>query len=273
MSGIKKPDKVYPVSPTSVPYKAHMPNIIPDPSLHGDAFNQLINNRGIRFLHRKSMPCPNLRSKSDNSHEPQCSFCDNSGIMYYEESEIFGTWANNTLEKLFQVQGVWEIGTALISFPTEYNDGRQADFKTFDQLVIPDFEVRLDDVFEYEPTPNRQQRLRYPINDVEVMRAVVGGQLKSYVKGEDFNIVDGKIEWVAGKEPAYNMNTETGEVISINYTTNPVYTVLNVLHELRATQEMGADGVKKAKRLQQQVLVKRDFLLDQQSRDRTVSDN
>lgn len=219
------------------------------------------------------MPCPNLRSLSDNSHTPGCPFCDNSGIMYYKENEIFGTWASNTLQKMFEVQGVWEVGTAIISFPTEYLTGEQADFKTYDQLVIPDFEIRLDDIIEYEPTPNRRQRLRYPINSIESMASVVNGQLKVYQAGVDFNIVDGDIEWVAGQLPSYNQNSETGEVISINYTANPVYTVLNVMHELRATQEMGMDGVKKAKRLQQQVLVKRDFLVQEDSRERTVSDN
>lgn len=271
--GIKKPDKVYPRSERSTPYASHMPETIQDPSLHGGAFDQLLNNRGIRFVHRKSMPCPNLKSLSDNSHDPDCEYCDNSGIMYFKEEEIFGAWASNTLQKLFEVQGVWEVGTAIVSFPTEYKSGEQADFKTFDQLVIPDFEVRLDDIIEYEPTPNRRQRIRYPINRIECMSSIVNGQIKIYEAGVDYNLVDGDIEWVQGREPTYNPASETGEVISLNYATNPVYTVLNVMHELRATQEMGSDGVKKARRLQQQVLVKRDFLVQEDSRDRTVSDN
>lgn len=273
-NGIKKPDKVYPTAERSTPYASHMPEIIQDPSIHGDAFNQLINNRGIRFVHRKSMPCPNMGSVSDNNHDPNCPFCDNSQIHYYEENEIFGTWASNQLEKMFEVQGVWEVGTAVITFPTEYPDGsKQADFNTFDQLVIPDFEVRLNDIFEYEPRNNRRQKLRYNINCVESMKSVVNGQLITYEEGTHFNVVDGTIEWIQGQEPAYDNVSETGEVISISYTTNPVYTVLNVLHELRATQEMGMDQVKRARRLQQQVLVKRDFLVNEDTRSREVSDN
>ena len=48
-------------------------------------------------------------------------------------------------------------------------------------------------------------------------------------------------------------------MLSITYAANPVYNVLQTLHELRVTQEL-VNGEKVAKRLPQQVLVKRDFL-------------
>lgn len=271
---LKKPDKVYPSSTKSTPPMAHgMPSIIPDPSLYGDGFNQLINNRGIRFIHKKAVNCPNLQSLSDNSHFPGCPVCDGSGIYYFQEKEIFGAWAQNTLEKIFEVQGVWEVGTAVVSFPTDYSDGTQADFDTFDKLVCPDFEVRLRDLFEYEPRSNSRQRMRYPINTIEHLSKVVNNTLVLLVEGVDYNVVDGDLEWIAGREPAYNEEAETGEVISISYMTNPVFNILNVLHELRATQEMGDDGIKRARRLQQQVLVKRDFLINDDRNKRETSDN
>lgn len=271
---IKKPDKEYPKSIKSTPPIAHgMPEIIPDPSIYGEGFNQLINNRGIRFLHKKAINCPNLHSLSDNSHQPGCPVCDGSGIYYFQEREIYGAWAQNTLEKIFEVQGVWEVGTAVVSFPTEYKDGGEADFDTFDKLVCPDFEVRMRDLFEYEPRSNRQQKMRYPINTVEHMSKVVNNILVELIEGTDYNIVDGNIEWIVGREPAYDDTAETGEVISISFMTNPVFNIMNVLHELRATQEMGDDGVKKARRLQQQVLVKRDFLINDDRNKREQSDN
>lgn len=269
MSGIKKPDKQYPkVQNRSIPYPSHMPELIQDPSIHGGSFDQLLQNRGIRFIHKKAMPCPNLSSVNSNSHDPNCTICDNSQIYYYEEHEIWGAWASNRLEKLFEVQGVWEIGTAVVSFPTIYpNIDKQADFNTFDQIVIPDFEIRLNDLFEYEPRDNNVQKLRYNINSVEhLASADKQGNIKIYEEGEDFVLQDGGISWIQGKEPDYDEETEVGEVLSISYTANPVYTVLNVLHELRATQEMGHDGVKKARRLQQQVLVRRDFLVNEDER-------
>lgn len=252
---IDKPNQQYPKGLGAI--GKFMPGILPDPSISGGAFDQLLNNRGIRFIHKISAPCPNMNALNDNNHDPECPFCDQSQILYVEEKEIWGVLSNNTLEKLYEIQGVWEVGTAVITFPTEYNDGLQADFNIFDQLICPDFQIRLSDLKEYNGLPT--MGAKYPIERVVNITSVVDNALKVYVEGTDFNIVDGNIVWVVGKEPSYNDIEEIGEVLSITYVANPVYNVLQTLHELRVTQEL-VDGVKVAKRLPQQVLVKRDFL-------------
>lgn len=254
---VDKPDQQYPNSLGS--FGSFMPGILPDPSIKGDSFNELVNNRGIRFIHKIAAPCPNMNSVQDNNHDPECPFCDQSQILYVQEKEIWGTLSSNSLEKLYEIQGVWEVGTAVITFPTEYNDGEQADFNVFDQLVCPDFQVRLSDLREYDGLPTTGSK--YPIVRVVNITSVVSGTLKEYEQGTDFTIVDGRIQWVVGREPEYNEMEDLGEVLSITYVTNPVYNVLQLLHELRVTQEL-VGGQKVAKRLPQQVLVKRDFLFN-----------
>lgn len=255
MSGLDKPNQPYTNPPRA--YTSPMPINIPDVSIRGESWDQLAENRGIRFLHKVAAPCPNMRSLVDNNHDPECTFCDGSQILYVQEKEIFGTFSNNALEKMFEVQGVWEIGTAVITFPTEYPDGTQADFNIFDKLVCPDFQIRLSDLKEYDGTSSTGTK--YPIINVCDMTSVVAGVLKKYVQGVDFNIVDGNVSWVTGKEPGYDDIEEMGEVLSITYSANPVYNVLQTMHEIRATQQM-VNGQKIARRLPQQVLVKRDFL-------------
>jgi hypothetical protein len=264
MSPLDKPNKSYPNTPTS--YPAVMPSMIPDISIYGESWDQLVQNRGIRFVHKMAAPCPNMRRLNDNSHEPECPFCDGSQILYIQEKEIFGTFTNNSLEKLFEVQGVWEIGTAVITFPTEYPDGDQADFNVFDKLMCPDFQVRLTDLKEYEPNNNNLMSLKYPIIKVFDMSSVVDGVLKKYIQGVDFIIENGNIKWQSGYEPAYNFVEEIGAVLSITYSANPVYNVLQNMHEIRATQQM-VNGQKVAKRLPQHVLVKRDFLFKPDSKE------
>jgi hypothetical protein len=258
---MKKPDATLPPSPASTP--SSFPMTLPDPSIRGDTFDQQLQNRGVRFIHKRSAPCPNMRSLDDDSHDPNCPHCDNSKILYYRQQEIVGVFYGNSLERLFEYQGVWEIGTAVITLPTEYADGSgQADFNTFDQLVMPDFEARTWELKEYEPRVGGKQRLRYPIISIDYISTVQNGTLKVFEAGEDYNIVDGEIEWVAGKEPNYNNVTERGDVLTISYYINPVYTVLQSMRELRITQEFQEDGTKQARRLPQQVLVKRDFLVN-----------
>lgn len=252
---VDKPDQLYPNSPGS--FGPFFPGLLPDPSIRGDAFDQLINNRGIRFIHKIAAPCPNMNSLNDNNHDPECPFCDQSQILYVQEKEIWGVLSSNSLEKLYEIQGVWEVGTAVITFPTEYPDGEQADFNIYDQLECPDFQVRLSDLREYDGLPTTGSK--YPIVRAVNITSIVDGSKKEYAEGSDYNIVDGKIEWITGSEPYYDEMNDIGEVLSITYVANPVYNVLQALHELRVTQEL-VDGEKTAKRLPQQVLVKRDFL-------------
>lgn len=259
-----KPNQIYPLSPTSTP--SPMPIFIPDPSLKGVSFDQLLNNRGIRFIHRRATPCPNMRTVYDNSHDPNCQICDGQSIAYYSEKEVFGVFYSNSLEKNFETQGVFDIGTAFVTLPTEYADGKQAEFNTYDQLVIPDFTVRMWELKEYKPTSNSRQRLRYKIFNIDFMGYAQNGVMIPLIEGTDFNIVDGEIEWLIPLN--YDAAHDVGTVITIQYYSNPVYNVLQHMRELRISQEY-VNGEKISKRLPQQLLVKRDYLSNPSAKEGT----
>jgi hypothetical protein len=241
-----------------------MPLYLPDPSIKGVSFDDLLKNRGIRFIHSKAAPCPNILTVDNNAHEPNCPFCDNNGYIYYGEKEIFGIFTGNSIEKTFEAHGIWEIGTAVVTLPTEYSDGTQADFNMFDKLSIPDFTVRLWELKEYEPRPGNTQELRYPIEKVDYVSSVTnnGTVQKTYQQGVDFTIdAAGQIVWIYGRTPVYNPGTNHGEVLTWSFYARPVYQVVQSLRELRITQEL-INGQKVSRRLPQQILVKRDFLPD-----------
>jgi hypothetical protein len=252
------PNQAYPNASTTT--ASPMPIFLPDPSIKGASFDQLLQNRGVRFIHKKAVPCPNKLSEDNNAHHPSCQFCDDSGILYYEEKEIYGVFSGNSIEKTFEAHGVWEIGSAVVTLPTMYADGTQADFNTYDKLIMPDFEVRLWETKEYEVRTNLIQGLRYPIKKIEFACSIVDNVKTIFLEGTDFTITsDGDIQWIVGREPSYDAMKEQGEVIVYAYFANPVYIVLQSLRELRITQEV-VNGQKVAKRLPQQILVKRDFL-------------
>ena len=255
----RPPSKIYPNAPTSSP--SPMPQQIQDPSIKGLSFDQLINNRGIRFIHKRAAPCPNMSSIEDNNHDPQCPVCDGNGIMYYCSKEIWGTWVSNSLEKNFEQQGMWEIGSSVISFPAVYPDGEVAEFNTYDQIEIPDFPVRLWQMLEWNDRADKTIKLRYPVDTVDIVTSVRSQVRNDFVEGTDYNVVNGQITWIAGQEPNYDNVKERGEVITVVYHANPVYNVLQQLRELRVTQEL-INGQKTARRLPQLILVKRDFLLN-----------
>lgn len=248
-----------PTSPVSTP--SPMPIYLPDPSIKGVSFDQLLSQRGVRFIHHKAIPCMNIKSTDFEAHQPDCGFCDDSGIIYYESREIWGVFSGNSIEKTFEAHGVWETGSAVCTMPTTYPDGTQADFNTFDRLEMPDYTVRLWELKGYEPRPGNIQELRYPIEKVEYASSIIDGVQTFYYPGVDFNVdADGNIVWVDGHQPPYNNILERGGVVGWAYFAKPVYVVLQSLRELRITQEL-VNGVKTAIRLPQQLLVRRDFMV------------
>lgn len=260
---MNKPGQIYPPpaqSITSVP--SPMPLYLPDPSIKGVSFDQLLNQRGIRFVHSAAVPCPNILTIDNNAHNPDCEFCDDSGILYYGNTEMWGVFSGNSIEKTFEAHGVWEVGAAVVTFPTEDAAGNQIDFNTFDKLVVPDFTVRMWEMKEYEPRPGNVQELRYPIHHVEFATSIRNGVQKFYVQGTDFNVdhVTGQIVWISGKEPFYDAPSGHGEVIIWSFYAHPVYIVVQSLRELRITQEL-VNGQKVARRLPQQILIRRDFMV------------
>jgi len=258
-----RPNQPYPIAPATSPISttSPMPLWLPDPSIKGASFDQLLSQRGIRMIHRKSIPCFNIESTTFQAHQPDCSFCDDSGLIYYDAKEIWGVFSGNSIEKTFEAHGVWEVGSAVITMPTEYPDGTQADFNTYDKLELPDFTVRLWELKGYEPRIGGIQSLRYPVDKVEYASSITANIQKFYYPGVDFDItVGGNIHWIPGKEPTYNSTLERGEVVGWAYFAHPVYVVLQNLRELRITQEL-IGGVKQARRLPSQILVRRDFIV------------
>lgn len=269
----KKPSTVYPNRPRNS--QSPMPQFIEDPSLKGASFDQLLKNRGIRFIHRFATPCPNLAGLDDRGHDPNCTICED-GMLYYAEREIFGVFYGNALDRLYEIQGEWEVGQAVITFPTEYADGAQADFNSYDQLIAEDFLMRLWELKEYQPTDNNEQRLRYPIDSIDYIAKIdrATDTVIEFTENVDFTISNGNIKWIKGREPNYTVDQHTGDtkgdLLTYSFYAKPRFIVQHLMHELRVTQEMDENGQKIAKRLPQQVLVKKDFLVrPQEKRDGT----
>jgi hypothetical protein len=146
--------------------------------------------------------------------------------------------------------------------PSEYENGDQADFTLYDKLEVLDYTVRLWELKEYEPRPDNKQQLRYPIEKVGYLITATDSQVTEYVQGVDFDVVDGEIQWFAGHTPSYDYNNDIGQTYSVAYWANPVYVVLQPMRELRVTQQMMPDGTKVSVRLPQQLVIKRDFLVN-----------
>lgn len=254
---MKHPNQVHPSN--YMTSSSPMPNLIPDPSIRGVSWDQLINNRGVIFEHHKMLPCPNMTSLTDYSHRADCPLCDNAAMISYWHKTIYGGFVPTDMDRMYEINGQWDNSSCSISLPAEYEDGTQAEFMKGDKLILRDFEVRLFHMVQYKGTV---VKCRYPIESVEAIVSAVNNVIKEYKEGIDFEVVQGNIQFFPDKAPFYNKTTRASEVISISYYAKPVYIIEKLTSELAISQEL-VDGQKVSRRLPQSVIVRRDFIINE----------
>lgn len=244
--------------------KSGVPANLPDPQLAPEQFEQLIKNRGLRWKHEKASPCPNIKDLETNIHNPNCKACDN-GMLFYGATEVHGVFQANKLERMYEINGAWDVGEAVVTY-SAYADGPDGtpgagaaiDLQHFDRLTCLDYEFRFQELIEHSPTGI--DRLRYPALVVEFLAT----KSKTYVQNQHFTINEaGYVQWLSNDQPGYDQLNERGEIFTIAYCAQPVYYVVQLIHETRATKAVDvATGESKAVRLPQQVLIRRDFLFN-----------
>jgi hypothetical protein len=240
-----------------------------DPQFDAAGFNELIQNRGLRFLQFKAVPCPNVKDLQTQLHNPNCTTdgCENGFLMFpaNEGRPIYGMFYQAKLERFFEINGLWDTGSAIVTF-TSYARGPAPDFKPGagemidfsinDKIVCLDFLFSWSERLEHSPTG--LDRLKYPAKTVEFL----ADKDRRYQFGVDFSITEeGRILWLTGNRPKRDPNLDIGAIITIRYQANPVFYIDQMLHELRATKGINREtGALQAIRLPQQVLMKRDYL-------------
>jgi hypothetical protein len=233
-----------------------MQSKIPNVTLNPDSFQSLIEGQGVRMIHRRPVPCPNIRMLEAPSHDAKCDMCYN-GFIYYDEREFVGAAMGNTLDRRFGANGTWDMDQAAIIVPTADKSGRPMDVNYFDQIEMPDFTVRYYQRVEHSQSGT--DRLQFPALSVDFL---IDHNGKAYKPGVDFLVRKGRVVWVEGRDrPSYDPVTKRGMIYSVNYYTTPTFTVLNLPHQLRMAQTRGPGGGNNVQaRFPQLAVVRRDFI-------------
>jgi hypothetical protein len=219
-------------------------------------FEELIKNRGLRWKLEKSAYCPNLTDLDAGQHDPNCKLCNN-GLLFFGEEVIWGILQNQRLEKFYEIHGVWDIGEAMVTFSAYTEDGKPIDLQHFDRLTCLDYEFRWSELLEHSITGI--DRLRYPALSMEFCATA----RKTYYIDEHFIITpEGHIQWLSSSDqPGYDQINQKGEIVTYVYTARPVFLIVQLIHELRATKafDSGTNAIMPV-RLPQTVLIRRDYL-------------
>ena len=267
----KKPTKVFDdfLDQGIRPLELGNPRDLLAPQFDGPQFDKLIRSKGLRFIHRKAALCPNVRDIRAQDHDPNCSGCED-GFVYFNPTCVMGVFSNNKLERMYEINGRWDVGEAIVTFESYKPDpitgeagtgGNMNDFQMNDKVICIDYTVTWQELIEHNPSG--VDRLQYPAKTIEY----IADKNRVYVPDVDVKVnADGHLEWISSNRPLHDQDINRGTAVTVTYTHNPVFIVMHVMHELRATQGKNRDtGNVEAIRLPQQVLLRRDFLYEHPS--------
>lgn len=229
---------------------------VPNVTLNPEGFEEFIKSQGIRMIHKRPVPCPNVRDINASDHSPSCNLCFN-GYLYYDQSSFTGAFMGNSLNRRFGAEGTWDQDEATVIIPLRDTEGNSLDVQYFDQLEVPDFTVRY-----YQRVEHTQLGIDRPQFKVLSIDFVVDAHGKLYKPGVDVAPDEhGRIKWLGSNRPGYDPVTGRGVVYSINYYTAPTFSVVAMPHQLRAAQTKDpAGGANIQAKFPQLVVVRKDFI-------------
>lgn len=225
-------------------------------TLNPEGFEEFIKGQGVRMIHSRPVPCPNVRNLTSPDHSPGCNLCFN-GFLYYAHTEFIGAFHGNTLNRRFDMQGTWDLDQASIIIPVKDQKDQILDVQYFDQILIPDFTVRYFQRAEH--SQSGIDRLQFPALTLDF---VIDNTGKRFVPGKDVVVEKGRLKWI-GDRPGYDTTLKMGRVYSVNFYTRPAFTVVSLPHQLRMAQTQSEDGPgtnNVPARFPQLAVVRKDFI-------------
>jgi LysM repeat protein len=216
-----------------------------------DKFDLLIQQKGMRILWEQAMIC---HCYEPNTGQPEftCPTCHGTGFIYFDAKETVALSTNLSGKKDFDNIGMAERGTAYVTSLTKDLMGYH------DRLTFLDFKCKYSQLvtFYNGQTPNLNRYIE------DVMR--LQDSEMTYVLGEHFKISDNKVslEWIDPDTEPLN-----GSRMGILLVTKPRYHVIDIMHELRATQVKYNNPTEEFKELPKQYMIKREDFIYETSRD------
>ena len=219
-------------------------------NLKPEEFNRFIAAQGIYVRHEKTAICPCVYDREKGHTNIVCNLCDN-GRIHFDSRELWIMFYQKKLEELFKLQGVWEVGDVMITFPGKYEDGEIIRVDFFDRITLLDFSERTSDLVKRESVGDIDY-LRYEATDIEYVRDAS----TIYVKDVDYQLDNTNIKWISANRPS------ASTIYTIAYHYKPVYRIINFFHEQRYYYDSYKDTVKNPTYMPIQAQARRDYIID-----------
>lgn len=212
-----------------------------------EAFDRLIEQKGVNVKVYRSMYCPNVKSVDGAEHEIDCTLCQGSGYIDLDPIVTKSFLQTQGLEKIEGQGGYHDGNTVLASFQI----GIELQYWTLIELC--DY----TDIY-YQRLIRREG---FDIDNLKYkacrMNAVIDRQGNRYYQDQDFKLnPNGSILWTGTRRP------EDGEVYTVHYEKHSQFRAVKAMHANRFTQykASGQPEVEHIK-LPEQWMISKEFLL------------
>lgn len=195
-------------------------------NLYTDEFNTLIENRSHRALWYRSAVCSCV-SRDSGQPDFLCPICHGSGYRYLAPKEINLAVTSMSGRIELKTLETREPGTAYVTPKSDIIMGYR------DRLVFPDFKCVFSEVLHFNERVDGRGISPKTYRNMKEVISLCCNQYE-YENDVDFKISEDRFHLIwLNKDFIPKLD---GKNMSILYYTTPSYFVVDLLHELRATQ-------------------------------------
>ncbi len=224
------------------------------------AFDSAIRAHGVRFVHYRGQKCTvGVVDQYDQRQVHPDHEGRSNGFIYTRAGVVMALFTGNNKDRKQSEMGIMDAGYAQLTLARNYEDAEgQVMLMPRDRLYLDDEDIIVPDWETVTKQISGKDRLRHPV--VAVVDLIDNRGVR-YKQGVHFGIQGGQIIWTTGG-PLHDPLTGAAALYTVRYTYRPYFYVDRMIKELRVAQERGADGVVKAVRMPQAVMVQREYIFE-----------
>ncbi len=205
-------------------------------SLDFAAFDHMIAQNGVPFVHFKSILCPiSVVDRFDIRSDHLDCRCDN-GFLYELAGGLTAFFSGNSTSTAFQNAGLIDGSSIQVTLPRVYDDSnKEVVASEYDRFYLKDHVGFASHQQRFESHQSGTERLEFPVEHVEYL---IDARGEYYKQDVDFILQDGFVKWTGQRRPGYDAVAHKGVVCSIRYQYQPFWYVSRIMHEIRVVREI-----------------------------------
>lgn len=245
-------------------------------SFDAEAFDNLIREQGVTFIHYRAMACPiGMVSPDDDRHPHEEHAGCSNGFVYTLAGKITCGFLGNTKDSRLTDLGRLDGSSAQIVLPRYYDPPSVSsplvpvEVAPFDRLFLDEDNITVPTWQRFASSPTGRDRLEFPVVTVTDLMDAKGQRYTP----SDYSIQDGVIVWGAHR-PGVDPQSGKGVVCSARYRYKPHWYIERLLHEVRVAPVANAyTGEREMVRFNQSASIQREFFFKKDQPNSAVPKN